>query len=155
MRTAQPRREATLCGQLDRATPHGDPSRTRVHAAEIEIGPKSPPQLQPSPFSGYWLGRKDSNLQPSDPESAALPLRHSPSWPAASHSKDGPLRSYSLLMTTSGFLVEPSGRTVIRIETADSEPISRLYASSIKLLARYRFIAQPTPKTRSLKSRSD
>src|SRR6266516_2295258 len=25
-----------------------------------------------------WLGRKDSNLQPSDPESAALPLRHSP-----------------------------------------------------------------------------
>ena len=26
-----------------------------------------------------WLGRKDSNLQPSDPESAALPLRHSPS----------------------------------------------------------------------------
>src|SRR5439155_12957860 len=27
---------------------------------------------------GYWLGRKDSNLQPSDPESAALPLRHSP-----------------------------------------------------------------------------
>src|SRR5260370_41077485 len=33
-----------------------------------------------------WLGRKDSNLQPSDPESAALPLRHSPikrSGPAA------------------------------------------------------------------------
>ena len=26
----------------------------------------------------WWLGRKDSNLQPSDPESAALPLRHSP-----------------------------------------------------------------------------
>src|SRR4029077_7606979 len=34
----------------------------------------------------WWLGRKDSNLQPSDPESAALPLRHSPnlwSGPAA------------------------------------------------------------------------
>src|SRR5579859_4845933 len=28
--------------------------------------------------AGWWLGRKDSNLQPSDPESAALPLRHSP-----------------------------------------------------------------------------
>src|SRR5215472_16348120 len=28
-----------------------------------------------------WLGRKDSNLQPSDPESAALPLRHSPIRP--------------------------------------------------------------------------
>src|ERR1700719_2754004 len=28
---------------------------------------------------GWWLGRKDLNLQPSDPESAALPLRHSPS----------------------------------------------------------------------------
>ena len=28
--------------------------------------------------SRLWLGRKDSNLQPSDPESAALPLRHSP-----------------------------------------------------------------------------
>ena len=27
-----------------------------------------------------WLGRKDSNLQPSDPESAALPLRHSPTY---------------------------------------------------------------------------
>jgi hypothetical protein len=73
-----------------------------------------------------WLGRKDSNLQPSDPESAALPLRHSPSWTAASHSKDGPLRSYSLLMTTSGFLVELSERTVMRIETAESEPISLL-----------------------------
>ena len=30
-----------------------------------------------------WLGRKDSNLQPSDPESAALPLRHSPTGRAA------------------------------------------------------------------------
>ena len=28
--------------------------------------------------AAWWLGRKDSNLQPSDPESAALPLRHSP-----------------------------------------------------------------------------
>ena len=27
---------------------------------------------------GRWLGRKDSNLQPSGPEPAALPLRHSP-----------------------------------------------------------------------------
>ncbi len=30
------------------------------------------------PAFDNWLGRKDSNLQPSDPESAALPLRHSP-----------------------------------------------------------------------------
>src|SRR5438552_932270 len=41
-----------------------------------------------------WLGRKDSNLQPSDPESAALPLRHSPSRAQqprrANHSKDVP-----------------------------------------------------------------
>src|SRR5579859_3748362 len=34
----------------------------------------SPKHIQ----SAGWLGRKDSNLQPSDPESAALPLRHSP-----------------------------------------------------------------------------
>src|SRR5947207_15974217 len=42
-----------------------------------------------------WLGRKDSNLQPSDPESAALPLRHSPSPSSAragaNHSKDVPV----------------------------------------------------------------
>src|SRR5260370_8968193 len=29
-----------------------------------------------------WLGSKDSNLQHSDPESAALPLRHSPRLPS-------------------------------------------------------------------------
>src|SRR2546423_750720 len=44
---------------------------------------------------GCWLGRKDSNLQPSDPESAALPLRHSPSPSSAragaNHSKDVPV----------------------------------------------------------------
>src|SRR5947209_10190474 len=89
-----------------------------------------------------WLGRKDSNLQPSDPESAALPLRHSPSARTrgrANHSKEapGPGR-YSLVMTTSGFLAEPSVRTVIRIETGSGEPINLRYASSIKVLARSR-----------------
>src|SRR5258708_9876905 len=29
-----------------------------------------------------WLGRKDSNLQPSDPESAAPSFRHSPRLPS-------------------------------------------------------------------------
>src|SRR5205809_6632025 len=35
--------------------------------------------MSPRRLGTRWLGRKDSNLQPSDPESAALPLRHSPS----------------------------------------------------------------------------
>lgn len=38
-----------------------------------------PASLQETQGDSQWLGRKDSNLQPSDPESAALPLRHSPS----------------------------------------------------------------------------
>src|SRR5438132_6667988 len=88
---------------------------------------------------GRWLGRKDSNLQPSDPESAALPLRHSPSARTrgrANHSKEapGPGR-YSLVMTTSGFLARPSVRTVIRIETGSGEPINLRYASSMRVLA--------------------
>src|SRR3989449_11479621 len=97
-------------------------------------------------LGGRWLGRKDSNLQPSDPESAALPLRHSPSARTrgrANHSKEapGPGR-YSLVMTTSGFLAEPSVRTVIRIETGSGEPINLRYASSIRVLARYELNAQ-------------
>ena len=36
-------------------------------------------RMRSAKFNRCWLGRKDSNLQPSDPESAALPLRHSPS----------------------------------------------------------------------------
>jgi hypothetical protein len=48
-------------------------------------GPKFKIRIRNLDFCGQnseaWLGRKDSNLQPSDPESAALPLRHSPSEP--------------------------------------------------------------------------
>ena len=41
--------------------------------------------------SRNWLGRKDSNLQPSDPESAALPLRHSPTgFGSAAYSNQRP-----------------------------------------------------------------
>src|SRR5438270_13121810 len=86
-----------------------------------------------------WLGRKDSNLQPSDPESAALPLRHSPSPDQepgrANHSKDVPAARYSRVMTTSGFLFPRSAWTVIRIETASFLPIRLLKAPSMSVFA--------------------
>ena len=87
-----------------------------------------------------WLGRKDSNLQPSDPESAALPLRHSPSH---FRSEAGRLilgtcrrpAAYSLVMTTSGFLPDPSERTVIRIDKDSFLPMRRPKVSSISVFA--------------------
>src|SRR5450759_4010949 len=61
---------------------------------------------------------------------------------------------YSRVMTTSGFL-EPSDRTVIRIESASRVPISRPKECSISVFARCRLTAQPTPKTLSLNRRSE
>jgi hypothetical protein len=52
-----------------RESEHGAQIRVSVHISYLERHPTT---------ISCWLGRKDSNLQPSDPESAALPLRHSP-----------------------------------------------------------------------------
>ena len=81
-----------------------------------------------------WLGRKDSNLQPSDPESAALPLRHSPSkrsGPAAYSSQrlkrrfDKPLsgRVFHKLSTP---VVAPGGRLLPFLAAAPRRPPPRL-----------------------------
>src|SRR5207253_2978765 len=101
-----------------------NPSRSehvKRRAEDAELIPRSPPSCKSNSRSLGWLERKDSNLQPSDPESAALPLRHSPS---RFRSEAGRLilgtcrrpAAYSLVMTTSGFLPDPSERTVIRID---------------------------------------
>ena len=58
----------------------------------------------------------------------------------------------SRLMTTSGLRPEPSDLTVIRIESDSPEPINRRKRPSMSVFALCRFTAQPTPKTRSLKS---
>jgi hypothetical protein len=54
-----------------RESEHGARIRVFVYISYLEAHPTT---------ISCWLGRKDSNLQPSDPESAALPLRHSPSF---------------------------------------------------------------------------
>ena len=52
------------------------PKRPISNSGEVGLGP-------PQGKMANWLGRKDSNLQPSGPEPAALPLRHSPTDRAA------------------------------------------------------------------------
>ena len=96
-------RHAPVCGHLahrptvanycqDRLVPllshaHLPHARERDKSAEVGVthqpkvcNPSAEGLLRPisRTCTGEWLGRKDSNLQPSDPESAALPLRHSP-----------------------------------------------------------------------------
>src|SRR5487761_434654 len=64
-----------------RESEHGARIRVCVHILYFEPHPTTIPC-----WLGYrpcWLGKRDSNLQPSDPESAALPLRHSPTGRAA------------------------------------------------------------------------
>src|SRR5450756_712598 len=99
-------RHAPVCGHLthcptvanycqDRLVPllsHAHLPHARERDKSAEVGVTHQPKVcNPSaegllrPISRTctlsWLGRKDSNLQPSDPESAALPLRHSPRLP--------------------------------------------------------------------------
>src|SRR5438874_12018641 len=80
-----------------------------------------------------WLGRKDSNLQPSDPESAALPLRHSPNAAQrgrANHSKDGTPAGRLLAASALGARLHP-----------DRQGFSSPHHLSEKLLhERFRFI---------------
>jgi len=52
------------------------PKRPISNSGEVGLRP-------PQGKMANWLGRKDSNLQPSGPEPAALPLRHSPRGRAA------------------------------------------------------------------------
>jgi len=55
----------------------------------------------------------------------------------ANHSKEVPEAGrYSLVMVTSGFLAEPSARTVMRIDTCSGEPINRRKVCSRSVLAR-------------------
>jgi hypothetical protein len=53
------------------------------------VKPDATGRIQIQQFRRRWLGRKDSNLQPSGPEPAALPLRHSPIGRAAYSSLRG------------------------------------------------------------------
>ena len=71
-----------------RESEHAHESRVSAHISYFE---------RHQTTTCWWLGRKDSNLQPSDPESAALPLRHSPikrSGPAA-YSSQPPKRPFT------------------------------------------------------------
>src|SRR5258708_11823005 len=107
-----------------RTPDRGRPSHWSPHLIRPGI------HIGPARVAG-WLGRKDSNLQPSDPESAALPLRHSPSRvstarPGAySKNPPAPAPGYSRVTTTSGFRAEPSERTVMRMETGSGWPMRR------------------------------
>src|SRR6266513_2329575 len=69
---------------------------------------------------------------------------------AANHSKDEPVAPYSVVFVTFG-----SEGEVIRIDSEASVPINCRKPSSMSVFALWRFTAQPTPNTRSLKRRSE
>ncbi len=109
----------------------GDPRVVRAwverEAALLDRGRGAPDEevscSEGAPSGGGWLARKDSNLQPPDPESGALPLSHSPARPVAGI-RSLPCRRRLLNRPSPsvvGAAVRPSSQAVER-PTRDSRP---------------------------------
>jgi hypothetical protein len=94
-------------------------------------------------FASRWHDRCPSENRPRRPGSPVV--HRGPNSPGA----------YSRRLRAPGPTSMPGDLELIRIDSGEGVPINRSKAASRRTLARWRLSAQPTPKTRSLKSRSE